>query len=53
MPGDTLANFDAGDGAGAKKWHVDNCAQAGTYQNVTRWTITAHRYDNTPATTQP
>ena len=49
MPGVTLSNFDAKDGEGAKSWHVDNCAQAGTYQGVTRWTITAHRYDNSPA----
>lgn len=49
MPGDTLPSFDAKDGEGVKNWHVDNCAFAGTYQGVTRWTITAHRYDNTPA----
>jgi hypothetical protein len=51
--GDTLSSFDAKDGEGAKDWHVDSVAQAGSYQNVTRWTITAHRFDNTPpATTQ-
>ena len=49
MPGDTLSSFDAKDGEGAKNWHVDNCAFAGTYQGVTRWTVTAHRYDNFPA----
>ena len=53
MPGDTLTGFDAKDGEGAHNWHVDSVAQAGSYQNVTRWTITAHRFDNTPpATTQ-
>ena len=49
MPGDTLSSFDAGDGEGSKNWHVDTCVYAGTYHGVTRWTITAHRYDNTPA----
>lgn len=49
MPGDTLSAFDAKDGEGAKNWHVDSVAQAGSYQNVTRWTITAHRFDNSPA----
>ena len=47
--GDTLSVFDAKDGEGVKDWHVDSVAQAGSYQNVTRWTITAHRFDNTPA----
>lgn len=51
MPGDTLSSFDAKDGNGAKNWHVDNCQKAGTYNGVTRWTITAHRFDNTPAAT--
>lgn len=49
MPGDILSAFDAKDGEGAKDWHVDSCAQAGRFQNVTRWTITAHRFDNSPA----
>ena len=44
--GDTVT-FDS------HNWHVDSVAEAGSYQNVTRWTITAHRFDNTPpATTQ-
>lgn len=30
-------------------YHVDSVAEAGTYNGVTRWTITAHRFDNTPA----
>lgn len=42
--GDTVT-FDS------KTWHVDSVAEAGSYQNVTRWTITAHRFDNTPAQT--
>jgi hypothetical protein len=49
MPGDTLSSFDAKDGEGAKNWHVDSCVYAGTFQGVTRWTINAHRFDNTPA----
>ena len=40
--GDTVT-FDS------KTWHVDSIAEAGTYNSVTRWTITAHRYDNFPA----
>ena len=30
-------------------YHVDSVAEAGSYNGVTRWTITAHRFDNTPA----
>lgn len=30
-------------------YHVDSVAEAGSCQNVTRWTITAHRFDNSPA----
>jgi len=40
--GDTVT-FDG------KTWQVDSVAEAGSYQNVTRWTVTAHRYDNFPA----
>ena len=40
--GDTVT-FDS------KTWQVDSVAEAGSYQNVTRWTVTAHRYDNFPA----
>lgn len=40
--GDTVT-FDS------KNWHVDSIAEAGTYNGVMRWTITAHRFDNTPA----
>lgn len=32
-----------------KKWKVDSCREAGTYNARRRWTITAHRYDNFPA----
>ena len=42
--GDTIT-FDS------VKYHVDSVAEAGSYQNVKRWTVTAHRFDNTPATT--
>ena len=44
--GDTVT-FDS------KSWHVDSVAEAGSYQNVTRWTITAHRFDNSPAAGTP
>ena len=40
--GDTVT-FDS------KTWQVDSVAEAGSFQNVTRWTVTAHRYDNFPA----
>ena len=30
-------------------YHVDSVAEAGSYNGVTRWTITAHRFANTPA----
>ena len=30
-------------------YHVDSVAEAGTYNGVTRWTITAHKWDNSPA----
>ena len=30
-------------------YHVDSVAEAGTFNGVTRWTITAHRFTNTPA----
>ena len=40
--GDTIA-FDS------VNYHVDSVAEAGSYQGVTRWTLTAHRFDNTPA----
>ena len=33
----------------SKKWKVDSCREAGTYNGKRRWTITAHRYDNFPA----
>lgn len=33
------------------RYHVDSVAEAGSYQNVTRWTVTAHRFDNTPSGT--
>lgn len=33
----------------SKKWKVDSCREAGTYNGRRRWTITAHRYDNFPA----
>ena len=33
----------------SKKWKVDSCREAGTYNARRRWTITAHRYDNFPA----
>ena len=33
------------------KYHVDSVAEAGSYQNVKRWTVTAHRFDNTPSGT--
>ena len=52
MPGDTFS-FDAKDGEGSKTWQTDSCAKAGSYQNVTRWTITAHRFDNSPAAGTP
>jgi hypothetical protein len=42
FPGDTIT-FDS------VNYHVDSVAEAGSYQNVTRWTVTAHRYDNSPA----
>ena len=35
----------------SKKWKVDSCREAGTYNGKRRWTITAHRYDNFPAQT--
>ena len=35
---------------GGKTWKVDSCREAGTYNARRRWTITAHRYDNFPAT---
>lgn len=35
----------------SKKWLVDSCAEAGTYNGVMRWTIQAHKYENTPAQT--
>ena len=41
--GDTVT-FDG------KNWQVDSVAETGSYQNVTRWTVTAHRYDNFPVT---
>ena len=42
VTGDTVT-FDSAN------YHVDSVAEAGTYNGVTRWTITAHRFDNTPA----
>jgi hypothetical protein len=42
MPGDTFT-FDS------LTWQTDSCAEAGSFQNVRRWTINAHRYDNSPA----
>ena len=30
-------------------YNVDSVAEAGTFNGVTRWTITAHRFTNTPA----
>lgn len=33
---------------GGKKWKVDSCREAGSYNGRRRWTITAHRYDNFP-----
>lgn len=33
----------------SKKWKVDSCREAGTYNGKRRWTITAHRFDNFPA----
>lgn len=32
----------------SKKWKVDSCREAGTYNGKRRWTIAAHRYDNFP-----
>ena len=32
-----------------KNWQVDSVAEAGNYQTVTRWTISAHRDTNFPA----
>ena len=40
--GDTVS-FDS------HNWHVDSCVFGGTYNGVTRWTINAHRFDNSPA----
>jgi hypothetical protein len=42
--GDTIT-FDS------VNYHVDSVAEAGSYQNVKRWTVTAHRFDNTPSGT--
>lgn len=39
---DTLA-YDS------KNWRVDSCEEAGTYNGVVKWNISAHRYDNFPA----
>lgn len=33
----------------SKKWKVDSCREAGTYNGKRRWTITAHRFDNFPS----
>lgn len=33
----------------SKKWKVDSCREAGTYNGKRRWTIAAHRYDNFPS----
>ena len=33
----------------SKKWKVDSCREAGTYNGKRRWTIAAHRFDNFPS----
>ena len=50
MPGDTF-QFDETGGSATTLWQTDSCVEAGTFQNVTRWTINAHRYDNSPSAT--
>lgn len=29
-------------------WELDDCQEAGTYNDLMRWTVTAHRYTNWP-----
>lgn len=31
------------------KWKVDGCEEAGSYNGLRRWNITAHKYTNFPA----
>ena len=31
-----------------RRWVLDDCAEAGTYNDLLRWNITAHRYNNWP-----
>ena len=33
----------------SKKWFVDSCEEAGTYNQVRKWNIRAHKFDNWPA----
>ncbi len=35
----------------SKKWKVDTCREAGSYNGRRRWTINAHRFDNFPPQT--
>ena len=30
------------------KWLIDTCREAGTYNDLLRWSITAHRYTDFP-----
>lgn len=35
-------------GAADKRWVVDNCKEEDTYNDDTKWSVTAHRYDDWP-----